>query len=68
MVLSGGGKILSREPNAESIDARKRPYHGQFGSSLEKCTHYIVYQVRPNLLRPFFGILVTIDHTVADRQ
>ncbi|GBN63290.1 BRCA1-associated RING domain protein 1, partial [Araneus ventricosus] len=46
LVHLGGGKILSREPKADAIDAFMIPYHAA-ASPLEDTSHMILYQERP---------------------
>ena len=46
LLKSGGANILRREPDPESIPKAEQriPYHVKKGSSLEKCSHYIIFQ------------------------
>ena len=46
LLKSGGATILRREPDPESIPKAEQriPYHVKKGSSLEKCSHYIIFQ------------------------
>ncbi len=50
LIRSGGGAVLTREPDPEAIpedESGRMPYHaqGEGGHPLEKCSHYIVFQV-----------------------
>ena len=46
LVKAGGGKLLLREPNAETIPPSERtvPFHATLHSPLAHCSHYIIYQ------------------------
>ncbi|KAJ9597813.1 hypothetical protein L9F63_011308 [Diploptera punctata] len=46
LIRSGDGIILSREPDPEGIPLSECtvPYHASSGSSLSKCSHYIIYR------------------------
>lgn len=46
LLKDGGATILRREPDPEFIpvEEQKMPYHSKMGSSLAKCSHFIIYQ------------------------
>ncbi|XP_037785057.1 BRCA1-associated RING domain protein 1-like [Penaeus monodon] len=54
LIKAGGGVILAREPNPESIPEKEQtvPYHSTPDGPLATCSHYIIYQegsVEPQL-------------------
>ncbi|XP_042873092.1 BRCA1-associated RING domain protein 1-like [Penaeus japonicus] len=54
LIKAGGGVILAREPNPESIPDKEQtvPYHSDPNGPLATCSHYIIYQegsVEPQL-------------------
>uniref|UniRef100_A0A6A7G1V7 BRCA1-associated RING domain protein 1-like n=3 Tax=Hirondellea gigas TaxID=1518452 RepID=A0A6A7G1V7_9CRUS len=46
LIKAGGGKLLLREPNPESIPKGEQtvPFHVSSSSPLARCSHYIIYQ------------------------
>jgi hypothetical protein len=50
ILRSGGANILTRKPDPESIpeDSACVPFHVSPSSSLARCSHIIVYQVKLN--------------------
>ena len=49
LLKSGGGIILKREPDPESISSEGNlmPYHVRYDSPLTQCSHFIIYQEGP---------------------
>ncbi|KAG7154851.1 BRCA1-associated RING domain protein 1-like 2 [Homarus americanus] len=46
LIKAGGGIVLAREPNPESIPEKEQtvPFHSNVDDPLGNCSHYILYQ------------------------